>query len=94
MSYTRDVPSDVLGRLCPGRDEGVRGGRNHQCDTRETRHTLPADLGVEDAAYLNALAEAASELRRDVLDSLRDDLERADGLLEQMDEIYSVLDLD
>jgi translin len=52
----------------------------------------PADLKVEDAAYLNALAEAASELRRDVLDSLRtDDLTRAISLLESMDEIYSQL---
>lgn len=52
----------------------------------------PADLGVEDAAYLNALAEAASELRRQVLDRLREnDLERAEFLLGVMDDIYSAL---
>lgn len=52
----------------------------------------PADLDVEDAAYLNGLAEAASELRRDVLDLLRgDELERALALLARMDEIYGVL---
>ena len=52
----------------------------------------PADLAVEDAAYLNALAEAASELRRDVLDRLRsDDISRAGELLDVMDEIYSRL---
>lgn len=52
----------------------------------------PAALEVEDAAYLNALAEAASELRRDVLDCLRrDELERAVRLLETMDEIYGEL---
>ena len=52
----------------------------------------PLDLGVEDAAYLNALAEAASELRRDVLDRLRgDDTSGAERLLEMMDEIYSQL---
>ena len=52
----------------------------------------PAALGVEDAAYLNALAEAASELRRDTLDLLRgDDLDRATGLLGTMDEIYALL---
>jgi len=52
----------------------------------------PIELGVEDAAYLNALAEAASELRRDVLDSLRvDDMTRAEDLLETMDEIYGQL---
>ena len=52
----------------------------------------PADLGVEDAAYLNALAEAASELRRQVLDRLRaGDLPRAEELLETMDDIYAAL---
>lgn len=52
----------------------------------------PHDLGIEDAAYLNGLAEAASELRRDVLDELRgDDLERAVHYLEAMDAIYAVL---
>jgi translin len=52
----------------------------------------PADLHVEDAAYLNALAEAASELRRDTLDLLRgDDLGRATELLGVMDDIYALL---
>lgn len=52
----------------------------------------PGDLGVEDAAYLNALAEAASELRRDVLDLLRRGrMNRAETLLGAMDEIYDSL---
>jgi translin len=52
----------------------------------------PSDLGVEDAAYLNALAEAASELRRQVLDRLREnDLPRAEYLLDVMDDIYAAL---
>jgi translin len=52
----------------------------------------PADLGAEDAAYLNAMAEAASELRRQVLDRLREnDLPRAEYLLGTMDDIYSAL---
>ena len=52
----------------------------------------PATLGVEDAAYLNALAEAASELRRQALDRLRaDDLPTAERLLATMDEIYDLL---
>jgi translin len=47
---------------------------------------------VEDAAYLNAMAEAASELRRQVLDRLRqNDLPRAEYLLGVMDDIYSAL---
>lgn len=52
----------------------------------------PADLGVEAAAYLNGLAEAAGELRRFALDALRRaDYARADALLTGMDEIYAVL---
>lgn len=52
----------------------------------------PQDLGIEDAAYVNGLAEAASELRRDVLDELRrDELDRAVDYLEAMDAIYAVL---
>jgi translin len=52
----------------------------------------PADLGVEDAAYLNALAEAASELRRQTLDRLREnDLARAEYLLGVMDDVYAAL---
>lgn len=52
----------------------------------------PAELGVEDAPYLNALAEAASELRRQVLDLLRaGNVDRAEHLLATMDDIYGVL---
>ncbi|MGH2533905.1 MAG: haloacid dehalogenase [Thermomicrobiales bacterium] len=52
----------------------------------------PNDLGVEDAPYLNALAEAASELRREVLDALRrNDVARAERLLSRMDDVYDIL---
>lgn len=52
----------------------------------------PEELGVEDAPYLNALAEAASELRRQILDLLRaGDVARAEHFLAVMDEIYDVL---
>ena len=36
-----------------------------------TELPLPDDIGVETPAYLNGLAEGASELRRYILDSLR-----------------------
>jgi len=49
-------------------------------------------LGVSAAAYLNGLAEAASELRRHTLDCLRDGrLERAEELVAVMDDVYSML---
>jgi translin len=52
----------------------------------------PEEIGVEYAAYLNGLAEAAGELRRRALDKIRgghnDESER---LLAAMDDIYDVL---
>lgn len=52
----------------------------------------PADLAIEEAPWLNALAEAASELRREVLDALRQGkMERAESLLAAMDAAYDVL---
>jgi translin len=51
-----------------------------------------ATLGVEPAAYLNGLAEAASELRRFLLDGLRKgETEDSERLLAAMDDIYSQL---
>jgi translin len=52
----------------------------------------PVELGVDSAAYLNGLGEAAGEIRRYLLDSMRQgDLSRGDELLSVMDEIYGVL---
>ncbi|RRR77751.1 MAG: haloacid dehalogenase [Candidatus Viridilinea halotolerans] len=51
-----------------------------------------ATLGVESAAYLNGLAEAASELRRTILDGLRrGEVARGEALLQIMDDVYSAL---
>jgi translin len=52
----------------------------------------PGGLGVEAPAYLNGLAEAASELRRHILDCMRGDrLDRAEKLLGTMDDVYGLL---
>jgi translin len=52
----------------------------------------PEALGVEYAAYLGGLGEAAGELRRRVLDIIRHDrAEEGDRLLSAMDDIYGVL---
>jgi translin len=49
----------------------------------------PRVLGVQPAAFLNGIAEAASESRRYVLDQLRlGDIDRADAVLKIMDDIY------
>jgi translin len=50
------------------------------------------ELGVEVQAYLNGMAEAASELRRQALDRLRDgNTEEAERLLAVMDDVYGLL---
>ena len=50
------------------------------------------ELHVSPAAWLNGLAEAASELRRHLLDRLRHgDLSRGEALLATMDEAYGLL---
>ena len=52
----------------------------------------PRELGVESAPYLNGLAEAASECRRDVLDLIRaGKVERAEEVLKAMDDVYYML---
>ncbi len=50
------------------------------------------DLGVASASWMKGLAEAASELRRHLLDLLRGgDLDRGEDLLEVMDDVYDAL---
>ncbi len=59
-----------------------------------SRAELPAPdaMGIPYAPYLNGLGEAAGELRRFALDSIRrGDVERAEEILAMMDEIYGVL---
>jgi len=52
----------------------------------------PEELGVVNATYLNGLAEVVGELRRRILDILRNGYSKeAERLLNYMDEIYSVL---
>lgn len=52
----------------------------------------PEDLGVEYSTYLRGLSETPGELRRRCMDILRRGYSsQAEDLLEQMDEIYSVL---
>lgn len=52
----------------------------------------PEQLGSEPNTWLNGLAEAASELRRRILDLLRrSEMAEAERLLDAMDHIYSTL---
>ena len=57
-----------------------------------TETPTPVEIGVETASYLNGMAEAASELRRYILDSLRrDDDSRSEELMQQMDDVYNIM---
>ncbi len=52
----------------------------------------PDGLEVSPTAWMRGLAEAASELRRHLLDRLREgDLERGESLLVAMDDVYDAL---
>ena len=53
---------------------------------------MPDELGLENATYLNGLAEVTGELRRRCLDILRQGYsDEAERLLACMDEIYAML---
>ncbi|MGD9710604.1 MAG: haloacid dehalogenase [Thermomicrobiales bacterium] len=98
---------DLLGELLNHLDEssGIRWAgyvQDAMKEYAEARITLafvtgealpdPELLSVDDAPYLNALAEAASELRRMTLDALRSgDFAQAERFLSTMDEVYSFL---
>jgi translin len=52
----------------------------------------PEELGVEDAPYLNGMAEAIGEARRHVLDLLRKGrVDDGDAVLVSMEDLYAVL---
>jgi translin len=52
----------------------------------------PHELGVEDAPYLNGIAEAIGEGRRHILDLLRaGEVERGQAMLEVLEDLYGVL---
>ena len=52
----------------------------------------PEEIGVDTTAYLKGLGDAAGELRRHILDSLRwDRWERCEEVMEVLDDIYSLL---
>lgn len=52
----------------------------------------PDELGISYPAYLNGLGEAAGELRRHLLDTLREGkMDRCEEILGEMDDIYSLL---
>ncbi|MEZ4668134.1 MAG: haloacid dehalogenase [Anaerolineae bacterium] len=80
--YTQDALKEVVEAFCT------------HAIVRGLSLPTPAELNVENDTYLNGLAEAATELRRFILDILRredGDTAEAERLLEAMDDIYDQL---
>lgn len=80
--YTQDALKEVVEAYCT------------RAIIREEPLPDPAALAVEPSTYLNGLGEAATELRRFILDLLRRpdaDLSEAERLLAWMDAIYDQL---
>jgi translin len=80
--YTQDALKEVVEAFCT------------YAIVRDLPLPSPESLLVEGATYLNGLAEAATELRRFILDILRredPDQTEAERLLEWMDDIYDQL---
>lgn len=80
--YTQDALKEVVEAFCT------------QAIIRNLPLPSPQSLDVAESTYLNGLAEAATELRRFILDILRredPDQAEAERLLEWMDDIYDQL---
>lgn len=80
--YTQDALKEVVEAFCT------------YAIVRKLSLPTPQELNVENDTYLNGLAEAATELRRFILDILRredGDTHEAERLLEAMDDIYDAL---
>jgi translin len=80
--YTQDALKEIVEAHCTG------------AIIRDTELPTPESLAVEPSTYLRGLAEAATELRRFILDILRRadaDTAEAERLLDWMDSIYDQL---
>lgn len=67
-------------------------GRIAQCLIAGLALPTPKSLGVGSSAYLNGMAEAVGELRRYILDRIRQgDFSKLERMLDEMDSIYYVL---
>jgi translin len=104
LSSARVLLEELANDVLKNNDELAHAGIVHdaQKEFAEASTTLaivagkalpePEALGVSYPAYLNGLGEAVGEMRRYLLDSLRqNDLSRCEEVLETMDDIYAVL---
>ena len=93
LEATREHP-DVrfAGYLQDAQKECAEARLTEALVTGAERLPTPEELGVEDAPYLNGMAEAIGEARRHILDLLRSrDVDRGERVLAAVEELYAVL---
>ncbi|MGH2589423.1 MAG: haloacid dehalogenase [Actinomycetota bacterium] len=93
LDAVRDRPEiRYAGYLQDAQKEYAEAKITESVVTRSEHVPRPEELGVEDAPYLNGMAEAIGEARRHILDLLRHG-RVADGeeILSAMDDMYAVL---
>jgi translin len=93
LGAVRDHPEiRFAGYLQDAQKEYAEARLTEAVVTGAERPPTPVELGVEDAPYLNGLAEAIGEARRHILDLLRHG-RVADGesVLAAMDDLYTAL---
>lgn len=91
---TRALVRGELERLAPHAAGGTGAADGAPADGGGAPAALPSPgaLGVDDAAWLNGLGEAAGELRRVALDAIRrGEIELAEGVLARMQEACDFL---
>jgi translin len=93
LDAVRDRPEiRYAGYLQDAQKEYAEAKITESVVTRSEHVPTPEELGVEDAPYLNGMAEAIGEARRHILDLLRHG-RVADGeeIVSAMDDMYAVL---
>jgi translin len=93
LSAVRDHPEiRFAGYLQDAEKEYAEARITEAVVTGASQLPTPEELGIEDAPFLNGMAEAIGEGRRHILDLLRHgEVERGEAILSAMDDIYYVL---
>ena len=93
LSAVRDHPEiRFAGYLQDAQKEYAEARITEAVVTGVSQLPTPEELGVEDAPFLNGMAEAIGEGRRHILDLLRHgEVDRGEAILSAMDDIYYVL---
>jgi len=93
LSSVRDHPEiRFAGYLQDAQKEYAEARITEAVVTGVSQLPTPEELGVEDAPFLNGMAEAIGEGRRHILDLLRHgEVDRGEAILSAMDDIYYVL---